>query len=609
MNQRTRSRAPCRILGVVVALCPVWASAQQVYRITDIGTLDGATEMYGTDINESGQVTGMAIVNGVERAFLWDGNTLIDLGTLGGSGSVGEAINSTGQVTGWSRTAEDLETHAFLWDGNSMQDLGTLGGTNSYPVDINDSGQVAGTSDITLDRAQHAFLWDGANLLDLGTLGGSSSEGLAINAAGQVAGYAQNAAGADRAFRWSGGVMRNLGTLGGTSSRGDAINASGQVAGSSQLAGNSAEHAFFWNGGVMQDLGTIEGDSFALGMNDTGQVIGNSYPVPIVAVHAFVWSGNGLVDLGNLGGTRAGADDINNSGHVVGGSRLADDDTVHPFLWIEGVMYDLNDLIDPEDPLKSYVTLTGGADINERGQIRAGGVDSRASGGRVYVLSPVAADVYLDLAALTDVNGNGAADAAVLAGGKVYVKDGATGELISEKTILDTRWRAIDLAVTPGGAGASIGVLAQKDDGSIAVAVYRARDGRLLLEIPFFGPSWLPSALAYVPNADGPGGSAFGVVAKNLDDQRVSVQLRRRTDGSLINTNRFYVSNWEAIAFDTMGDVSGNDRPELVVLARSELGVNQVLVKDADTAAIVNKINYLGANSTPSAIAVLGEHR
>ncbi len=56
-----------------------------------------------------------------------------------------------------------------------------------------------------------------------------------------------------------------------------------------------------------------------------------------------------------------------------------------------------------------------------------------------------------------------------------------------------------------------------------------------------------------------------------------------------------------------MGDVSGNDRPELVVLARSETGVNQVLVKDADTAAIVNKINYLGANSTPSAMAVLGD--
>ena len=216
----------------------------------------------------------------------------------------------------------------------------------------------------------------------------------------------------------------------------------------------------------------------------------------------------------------------------------------------------------------------------------------------------------MDLASLTDVNGNGTVDVATLvagmSGNTVHVSDGGSGDAIAEITVLDADWQAIDLAVTPGGAGTSIGVLAQDADGSIAVAVYRARDGRLLLEIPFFGPSWLPSALAYVPNADGPGGSAFGVVAKNLDDQRVSVQLRRRSDGSLINTNRFYLSNWEAIAFDTMGDVSGNNRPELVVLARSELGVNQVLIKDADSMAIVNKINYLGANSTPSAIAING---
>ena len=52
MNQRTRSRALCRILGLIVALCPVWASAQQVYRITDIGTLDGA-DMYVGEINDT----------------------------------------------------------------------------------------------------------------------------------------------------------------------------------------------------------------------------------------------------------------------------------------------------------------------------------------------------------------------------------------------------------------------------------------------------------------------------------------------------------------------------------------------------------------------------
>ena len=51
-----------------------------------------------------------------------------DLGTLGGTYSVGFAINDSGQVTGTADTADGAADHAFLWDGTTMQDLGTLGG-------------------------------------------------------------------------------------------------------------------------------------------------------------------------------------------------------------------------------------------------------------------------------------------------------------------------------------------------------------------------------------------------------------------------------------------------------------------------------------------------
>jgi hypothetical protein len=218
---------------------------------------------------------------------------------------------------------------------------------------------------------------------------------------------------------------------------------------------------------------------------------------------------------------------------------------------------------------------------------------------------------FLDLAALTDVNGNGTVDVATLvvgvAGNTVHVSDGGSGDPISEITILDGDWQAIDLAVTPGGASAVVAVLAQKDDGSIAVAVHRARDGALVREIPFFGPRAEPSALAYVPNATGPGNSAFAVIAKNIDDERVSVQLKKRSDGTLINTNRFFLSGWDALELDSIDDISGNNRPELVVLARSEAGLNQVVLRDAETKANVNKINYFGPATTPKAMAVLGD--
>ncbi len=327
--------------------------------------------------------------------------------------------------------------------------------------------------------------------------------------------------------------MQDLGTLvgAGGSSTAAAINDMGQVVGES-TATSGGSHAFLWDSvNGMQDLGKLPGGSNdtsrANDINDAGQVVGYSAVANFVE-HAFIWdSVNGMRDLGVLPGDEnwSFAIGINNSGQIVGMSGVQSGS--HAVLWINGPIIDLNDVIDQSDPLAPYVTLSEARGINDTGQIAATGSDSRTGATHAYLLSPVGGGVFLDLASLSDVNGNGAADAAVLDGNKVYVKDGATGDSISEMTILDADWQAIDLAVTPGGAGTSIGVLTQKDDGSIAVAVYRARDGRLLLEIPFFGPRWLPSALAYVPNADGPGGSAFGVVAKNLDDQRVSVQLRR----------------------------------------------------------------------------------
>jgi probable HAF family extracellular repeat protein len=94
---------------------------------------------------------------------------LTDLGTLGGTLSNGVAINDSGQVTGYSSTADDEEFHAFLWNGTTMQDLGTLGGTSSQGAAINASGQVTGQSS-TANLENHAFLWDGTTLQKLDAL-------------------------------------------------------------------------------------------------------------------------------------------------------------------------------------------------------------------------------------------------------------------------------------------------------------------------------------------------------------------------------------------------------------------------------------------------------
>ena len=151
------------------------------------------------------------------RAFIWknDGTPMRNLGTLGGDQSEGWAINSSGQVAGYSRVRKgQTEVHAFLWrnNGTAMVDLGTLG-TDSQPYAINDSGQVVGFS-TAADGFDHAFVWrnDGTPMRDLGIAGGPNSYAYGINSSGWVVGYAGTA---DGAFLWrnDGKGVRNLNDL------------------------------------------------------------------------------------------------------------------------------------------------------------------------------------------------------------------------------------------------------------------------------------------------------------------------------------------------------------------------------------------------------------
>jgi len=113
------------------------------------------------------------------QAFLYDGSSMNNLGTLGGSASWAMAINDSGQVVGNSRTA-DNSLHAFLYDDiGGMLDLNDLialdsGWTLWYANDININGQIVGIGSI--DGEAHAFFLTPATVptpsaILLGTLG------------------------------------------------------------------------------------------------------------------------------------------------------------------------------------------------------------------------------------------------------------------------------------------------------------------------------------------------------------------------------------------------------------------------------------------------------
>ena len=127
----------------------------------------GSSRAFG--INNNGDITGDMIVGGVQHAFVLSISALTDLGTLGGSLSLGYAINASGQVVGESETPGDLTFHAFLYHGGVMTDLGTLGGTLSYAKALNDNGEIVGVSTL-VNNTQRPFVYKNGVMADLNSL-------------------------------------------------------------------------------------------------------------------------------------------------------------------------------------------------------------------------------------------------------------------------------------------------------------------------------------------------------------------------------------------------------------------------------------------------------
>ena len=168
----------------------------------DLGTL-GGTNSHGAAINNSGQVTGRADLSGYDsHPFRWSPSGVMeDLGALSeepGStnGSWGTAINTLGQVTGVSLEYGGQRASAFRWTpSGGMQPVGA-DGRWAVAVAINDLGEVAGDDQLgaTLARPTRSDGPSPAARKDLGTLGKSTyrnatgSHASSMNAIGHVVG-------------------------------------------------------------------------------------------------------------------------------------------------------------------------------------------------------------------------------------------------------------------------------------------------------------------------------------------------------------------------------------------------------------------------------------
>lgn len=260
--------------------------------LVDIPFPAGTADRRALDINSAGRIVGRVDLNGdgLNLAFVLDGGTLTNLGTLpGGNFSEAVAVNEVGQVAG---NAVNLATGdppftPFMWQDGVMTPLNLPLGPNGMVRAINEQGQIAGWMGVSNTIDSHAFIWEAGVVTDLGLAPGTfASEATAINNAGQVliAGQIQKDNSPTvlvRPFLWDDGEWTDLGVLPGFDRcAGLDLNDAQQVVGLCLQSEGPLTEAFLWQDGVMMRLEdlvapTPEGVSvfISFAINESGQIV------------------------------------------------------------------------------------------------------------------------------------------------------------------------------------------------------------------------------------------------------------------------------------------------------------------------------------------------
>jgi probable HAF family extracellular repeat protein len=264
-----------RLAVTAIAASAVLCSAAVAQSITNLGTLNDATDSFALGISRDGST--VAGHSG-GRAFRWSASTGMQaLPLLGPSSpataSAGYAVNGDGSVI-----VGGVDGRAVRWtSGGVVQDLGTLGGSGSYALDVSSDGNqivgYSGTSSfrwsassgmhpLAAESQARGITGDGqtavghlySNSSAFRSYGSGVVESIISGAGAEdvsddgsvVVGWAQTGSG-QRAFRWTAaGVQMLPSLLGGISAYAEAVSGNGSVVvgADNSLAG---ERALLWS--------------------------------------------------------------------------------------------------------------------------------------------------------------------------------------------------------------------------------------------------------------------------------------------------------------------------------------------------------------------------
>lgn len=290
------------LLGLTVGLAnAAWAHPE--YRVSIVAPVNSTA----TDINNDGVVIGNFPYSATStHAFLNRGRGLLDLGTLGGTGSMAVAINNKGHVLGhW--TSVSAGQRGFIYASGALRDIGNYPRHDTYYTDINDDGYITAYGFGSGSAASPNGLLRAPNgtFRDIGTLPFEEpiTFAYALNNRRQIVGASGPLTFPDqplRAFIWSNGTMRDLGGFGWEPNAGMAINQCGQVTGYASVPTGFRERvAFLYSHGRMVDIdrrpATVERYSEGAGINNYGHVVGSSNHLS-----GFVYRGRRMQSLNAL---------------------------------------------------------------------------------------------------------------------------------------------------------------------------------------------------------------------------------------------------------------------------------------------------------------------